>query len=79
MKIVSTEEMAERYRRIQARMKVNNAIYREKHKGEVNMDYLKNKDVINKRSIERVRNINIAKKALLEAQRINSETSVEIL
>ena len=74
MKIVSTEEMAERYRRIQARMKVNNAIYREKHKGEVNMDYLKNKDVINKRSIERVRNINIGKKALLEAQRINSET-----
>jgi hypothetical protein len=74
MKVLTDELLAERYRRIQARMKVNNAIYREKHKGEVNTYYLKNKETINKRSIERVRNINIAKKALLEAERINSET-----
>jgi hypothetical protein len=74
MKIVSTEEMAERYRRIQARMKINNAIYREKHKGEENTYYQKNKETINKRSILRVRNINIAKKLLLEAERVNSET-----
>jgi hypothetical protein len=74
MKIVSTEEMAERYRRIQARMKINYAIYREKHKGEENTYYQNNKKTINKRSILRVRNINIAKKLLLEAERVNSET-----
>ncbi len=74
MKVLTDELLAERYRRIQARMKVNNAIYREKHKGEENTYYQKNKEVINKRSIERVRANNIAKKALLEAQRINSET-----
>ena len=74
MKVLTDELLAERYRRIQSRMKINDAIYREKHKGEENTYYLKNKETINKRSIERVRANNIAKKALLEAQRINSET-----
>jgi hypothetical protein len=81
MKVLTDELLAERYRRIQSRMKINNAIYREKHKGEVNTYYLKNKETINKRSILRVRANNIAKKKALleEAERINSETSVEIL
>ncbi len=79
MKVLTDELLAERYRRIQARMKVNNFKYREAHRGKENTYYQKNKETIKKRSIERVRANNIAKKALLEAERVNSETSVEIL